>query len=925
MAVKKIRLFKIASEINIGKETIVEYLQSKGYDIQNKPTSILTEPMVEAVFEKFKKEMQAAESQRKKVKIHKDIREETKQLIEDRNKEKEEQAEKAEKLGAKTAKVEVPVVVEEAPVAEEEKVVEQKVVSPPKEVPTEIVAEKVAEKVEEPVASSETETKPEEQKVAKVEEEKVVDPQEPKPKAPTAPQVRIRDIHVGKPVKESQANEIKGLKVVGKIEIKTEKRKKKSRKHEKVDSRPATTTTTTAAKTDDAAVKKKRKPREIDIKEEANKAKEVKKPLLKRRKKSIREQISEEDVQKAIKKTLAGMEDSGANNRNKARSKRKAERQVKEQIAEEKRIIAEQVLKLTEYVTTADMSEQMGIDINEIILKCMQLGLMVTINQRLDKDTITLIADDYGFEVEFVDEQTLEAIKDIEDKEEDLEFRPPIVTIMGHVDHGKTSLLDYIRNANVVAGESGGITQHIGAYMVKNDEGKRITFLDTPGHEAFTAMRARGAQITDIVILVVAADDSVMPQTKEAISHARAAEVPIIVAINKIDKPDANPDRIMQQLSDEGILVEDWGGKYQTARISAKTGEGIENLLEKISLEAEILELKANPNRVARGTIVEAHLDRGLGPVATVVVQKGTLKQGDSFIAGTVWGRVRTMFDERDNHVNNIGPSQPVKLIGFDKLPSAGDIFMIVGSDTEARNIASERKALKREQEMRQVRHTTLDDISNQIKIGGVEILNIILKADVSGSLEALSDSLLKLSKAEVKINLLHKGVGAVTENDVNLAIASGAIIIGFQVNVPPAIEVLAKDESVEIRNYDIIYDCINDITHALEGMLKPEFKEEITSTIEVRQTFKISRTGTIAGCYVLEGKVSKSDGIRLLRNGLPVFDGKIASLKREKDDAREVKSKFECGIMLDGFNEINVGDILETYKEVEVKRKFKS
>lgn len=919
MAVKKIRLFKIASEINIGKETIVEYLQSKGFDIQNKPTSILTEEMMEAVFEKFKKEMQAAESQRKKIKIHKDIREETKNLIDERNKE---QAEKeAPKPAPVVAKVEQPAPkVEEIPAPSiAPKVVE--VQHTP-----EVEEEKSLESVSEPEITKE-ET-PDVVEVPKAEEPK----KEPEPEFPVK---KKRDIHVGKPVKEHQADDIKGLKVVGKIEIISERRKKKSRKPERPErndrpdraDRPVRpgADTKDVKPADDAAAPKKRKPREIDIKEEANKAKDVKKPLTKRRRKSIREQISEEDVQKAIKKTLAGMEDSGASSRTKARMKRKAERQEKEQIAEDKRIIEEKVLKLTEYVTTADMSEQMGIDINEIILKCMQLGLMVTINQRLDKDTITLIADDYGFEVEFVDEQTLEAVKDIDDEIEDLEPRPPIVTIMGHVDHGKTSLLDYVRNANVVAGESGGITQHIGAYMVQTEGGKGITFLDTPGHEAFTAMRARGAQITDIVVLVVAADDSVMPQTKEAISHARAAEVPIVVAINKIDKPDANPDRIMQQLSEEGVLVEDWGGKFQTAQISAKSGIGIDVLLEKILLEADMLDLKANPNRVARGTVVEAHLDKGLGPVATVVVQKGTLKQGDSFIAGTVWGRVRTMFDERNKVVDNIGPSQPVKLIGFDKLPSAGDIFMIVGSDTEARNIAAERRALKREQEMRQVRHTTLDDISNQIKMGGVEILNIILKADVSGSLEALSDSLLKLSRAEVKINLLHKGVGAVTENDVNLAIASGAIILGFQVNVPPAIEILAKEEDVEIRNYDIIYDCINDITHALEGMLKPEFKEEITSTIEVRQTFKISRTGTIAGCYVLEGKVSKSDGIRLLRNGLPVFDGKMASLKREKDDVREVKSKFECGIMLEGFNEINVGDILETYKEVEVKRKFKS
>lgn len=892
MAVKKIRLFKIASEINIGKETIVEYLQSKGYDIQNKPTSILTEEMVDAVHEKFKKEMQAAESQRKKIKKHKDIREETKQLVEERRKEREEKKEAETTTEDTTSETEIKAdsketdTVEEAKLDESTNNKEETSVDEEKgeEIKVDADSETVVEDEKSETAEQETESKKPEKKEA-----------DSKPK----------------PVKEEEADDIKGLKVVGKIEIKTETRKKKSRKKK------------TDNESDSSGNKKKRKPREINIDESANKG--SKKSSSRRKKKSIRDQISEEDVQKAIKKTLAGMEDSGGSSRQKTRSKKKAERQEKEQEAEEQRAIEEQTLKLTEYVTTADLSEQMGIDLNEVILKCMELGLMVTINQRLDKDTITLIADDYGFEVEFVDEQTLEAIEDIEDDDEDLKPRPPIVTIMGHVDHGKTSLLDYIRSANVVAGESGGITQHIGAYMVESSNKKHVTFLDTPGHEAFTAMRARGAQVTDIVVLVVAADDEVMPQTKEAISHAKAADVPIVVAINKIDKPAANPDRVMQQLSEEGVLVEDWGGKYQTAKISAKTGEGIDTLLEKISLEAELLDLKANPDRVARGTVVEAHLDKGLGPVATVVVQKGTLQQGDSFIAGTVWGRVRAMFDERDHNVNDIGPSQPVKLIGFNSLPSAGDVFMVVNNDTEARNIASERNALKREQEMRQVRHTTLDDISNQIKIGGVEILNIVLKADVSGSLEALSDSLQKLSKDEVRINILHKGVGAVTENDINLAIASGAIVIGFHVNVPPAIDILAKEEDVEIRTYDIIYDCINDITQALEGMLKPEYKEEVTANVEVRQTFKISRLGTIAGSYVLDGKISKSDNVRVLRNGLPVFDGKIKSLKREKDDVREVKSKFECGIMLEGFNDYEIGDILEAYKEVEVKRKFKN
>jgi translation initiation factor IF-2 len=601
--------------------------------------------------------------------------------------------------------------------------------------------------------------------------------------------------------------------------------------------------------------------------------------------------------------------------------KKKAVREEKE--AKQQEIVQKEAktLKLTEFVTTNDLAIMLNIKAADIILKCMQLGLMVTINQRLDKDTILLIADDYNYEVEFVEDTALDDLAEIVDDESTLENRPPIVTIMGHVDHGKTSLLDHIRNANVVAGEAGGITQHIGAYRVILKNGKSITFLDTPGHEAFTAMRARGAQVTDIVVLVVAADDSVMPQTIEAISHARAANVPIVVAINKVDKPAANIDKIKQQLSEQGILVEDWGGKNQSAEISAKKGTNVDVLLDKILLEAEMLELKANPNRNAQGTVIEAKMTKGWGNVATVVIQKGTLNIGDSFIAGAHYGKIRALLDERGKKVQDVLPSQPVVVIGFDTLPAAGDIFTVVNSEIEAREIATHRSQLRREQEMRKVRYTTLDDISAQISIGGTKELNLIIKGDVAGSVEALSDSLLKLSTEEVKVNILLKGAGTITESDVMLASASGAVIVGFNTSSTPQAVKLAENDSIEIRNYSIIYDAINEIHLALEGMLKPDIKEEVAAVVEVRQIFKISRLGQIAGCYVVSGKVTRNDKIRILRDGFPIFTGILTSLKRNKDDVKEVDTAYECGIQIANFNSFEVGDIIEALKYVEIKR----
>ncbi|MCU0330996.1 MAG: translation initiation factor IF-2 [Candidatus Kapabacteria bacterium] len=637
--------------------------------------------------------------------------------------------------------------------------------------------------------------------------------------------------------------------------------------------------------------------------------------------KGAREQFSDKDVERAIRQTLSGMEDTGGTGKAKGRIQRKREREMREQLRQDELARESTTLRLSEFVSTADLANLMRVSAAEIIMKCMGLGLMVSINQRLDKDTILLIADDYGFAVEFLDEQTSEDVQEEEDAPESLKSRPPIVTIMGHVDHGKTSLLDYIRNANVVAGEAGGITQHIGAYQVEVAGGRHITFLDTPGHEAFTAMRARGAQVTDIVILVVAADDSVMPQTIEAISHAQAANVPIVVAINKIDRAEANPDRIRQQLADHGVLVEEWGGKNQCAEISAKSGLGVESLLEKILIEADLMDLKANPDRKARGTVIEAHVDRGRGNVVTLIVQKGTLDVGDIFVCGQFAGRVRAMTDERGNRVDAAGPAMPVQVTGFDGLPNAGDVLFEMDTDAEARDIANRRQQLRREQQFRGMRHMTLDDISAQISAGGVKELRLIVKADVTGSVEALSDSLQKLSTSEVQVKIILKAVGAISESDIMLAAASDAIIVGFQVNVPTAARKLAEGENVDVRLYSIIYDCINEVQLALEGMLSPDLKEEITGTIEVRAIFKISRLGTIAGCYVQNGKVTRNDKVRVLRDGFEIYKGTLTSLKRNKDDVREVDSGYECGIGIQGFNDIEEGDIIEAYKTVEVKR----
>lgn len=1031
MAAKKILLIKIASEINIGKESIVLFLQSKGFSIENKPSSTLTEEMVEAVYDKFKKEKKAAEKQKEKIEKQKQIRKPAgspkadlveseeqvapKQEIEIPAEEpiskvvpKEKEAvsieEEAEEL-VQVSEEKYPVgkVIEEfarpkgksgksgakqTKAAKDEKNVKvekytkdlikiEKIERKPAAAEKQVIEEKVKEEKEVKAASSETQVEPE---VVEKVDKKVVDAEvhaesekivEVKAKVSAEPAVsdeqelqvqslkeKFEDKAAKQPstksesltqlkepaplneesaekekkvkkrrrrkkvaeveIEPGQAPKLRGLTIVGKIDLE----KEKAAPAKKADRRPVLD----VEDDEDSIARsgKSKKKAKGKVKERPLTAKERAAERKKKKKRSIRELISEEDVNKAIKETLSGADDSSAGARFKMRMKRRHEREEKELRKLEEEEQRASILELTEFVTTSDLAKLIGVNPNEIILKCMELGLMVGINQRLDKDTITIIADDYQLQTEFLDEREVQEIDDEEDDESMLEPRSPIVTIMGHVDHGKTSLIDFIRKTNVVAGEAGLITQHIGAYRTELHGNKHITFLDTPGHEAFTSMRARGAQVTDIVVLVVAADDSVMPQTIEAISHSQAANVKIIVAINKIDKPDANPDRIRQQLADKGVLVEEWGGTHQCVEISAKFGNNVELLLDKILLEAEMLELKANPNRKAKAAVVEAKMEKGHGTVATVIVQKGTLQVGDCFVAGCYAGRVRRLLDERGNSVEKATPSMAVRVVGFEGLPQAGDILNVVNSDTEARAIANKRMQLKREQEFRQVRHVTLDEISKQIQMGGVKELNLIIKGDVGGSVEALSDSLQRLSRNEVQVNILHKGVGSIAESDIMLALASGAIIIGFQVGLTAQAKKMSEVEEVDIRTYNIIYDCIDEIQLALEGLLSPDIKEEVVATIEVRKVFKVGKSGSIAGCYVQKGKITRNDKVRLLRQGLPVFTGNVNSLKRNKDDVREVDAGFECGIMLDGWNDIIEDDIIEAFKTVEIKRTFR-
>ena len=725
---------------------------------------------------------------------------------------------------------------------------------------------------------------------------------------------------------ETQYQKLTGPKVVGeKIDLSQfEKKKKKKKRSRGKDKEKDAQTTTVANAANDSEKRKRKRIR----KDEPNAAAAGKGESAKKEKKAkifAKIEPTEEEVQKQVRETLERLQ--GKTTKSKGAKYRKEKREthrqkVEQELAEQEQ--QEKILKLTEFVTVNELATMMDVPINRVIGACMTLGIMVTMNQRLDAETLSIVADEFGFEVEFATANIEEAIHIEEDKPEDLVPRAPIVTVMGHVDHGKTSLLDYIRKENVIAGESGGITQHIGAYGVRLESGERITFLDTPGHEAFTAMRARGTKVTDIAIIVVAADDDVMPQTKEAISHAQAAGVPIIFAINKIDKPNANPDKIKERLAGMNLLVEEWGGKIQSQDISAKKGIGVQELLEKVLLEAEVLELKANPNKAAIGTVVEAALDKGRGYVSTVLVENGTLHVGDYVLAGTNSGKIRAMHDERGKKVKEAGPSTPITILGLDGAPQAGDKFYVFEDEKEAKQIVAKRAQLQREQSVRTQRHITLDEIGRRIALGDFKQLNIILKGDVDGSVEALTDSFQKLSTEEIQISIIHKGVGAITESDVLLASASDAIIIGFNVRPMTNARALAEKESIDIRTYSIIYDAINDLKDAMEGMLSPVFKEEVTGTVEIRELFKISKVGTIAGCMVTDGKIYRSSKIRLIRDNVVIYTGELSSLKRFKDDVKEVSKGYDCGLQIKNYNDIHEGDVIEAFQEVAVKKTLK-
>ncbi len=859
---KKIRIYKLASEYNLSAENLVEFLKGKGYKKVKTIQSLLTDEMIEDIREHFKKDIEKAEKHYQK--------------LAEFNRKRREKAE--EDTGDTVLKAE----------EEEEKT----------EVPSEIKIVDVSQEEEAETKEEPAKEEKEEEKAAKETEEK---------KSAEEKKKEEEKAETGKPEK-TEKKKPRGLKVIGKIDLEKEKKEKKEKEEKKK---------AEAAEEEKKKVKKKKRRRKKKKAEgEADDS-----PVAKKRKKAKKFEIDQKEVKEAIRKTLMSMEDAGPTSRANLRKKKRKEREAKEEELLEKKSLEEKKLKVNEFIAVNELANLMNVPVSDVISKCIELGLMVSINQRLDIETITLVADEFGYEVELQEEYVDNALEDTPDDPETLKPRPPVVTIMGHVDHGKTSLLDYIRRTNVVAGEAGGITQHIGAYQVELDNGKHITFLDTPGHEAFTAMRARGAQLTDIVVLIVAADDAVMPQTIEAINHAQAAGVPIIVAINKIDKPGANPEKIKQQLADRNVLVEEWGGKYQCIEISAKMGKNIDQLLEKILLEAEMLDLKANPDRRARGVVIEAQLDKGRGITGTILVQKGTLKIGDPFVAGIYQGKVRAMFDEKGKKVSEVKPSTPVLVLGFEGVPQAGDTFVVVESERVAREIGLKRQRLKREQDQKQVHHITLDEIAKQISIGGVKELPLIVKGDVDGSVEALSDSFLKLSTEEVKVKVIHKGVGGISESDVLLAAASKAIIIGFHVRPNINARRLAEKEKVDIRLYNVIYDAINEVKSALEGLLSPIISEEVVATLEVRETFKVPKVGTIAGCYVLDGKIMRNDKIRLIRDGIVIHDGEIATLKRFKDDVKEVDAGYECGLNLSGYNDIKVGDIIEAYKIVEEKK----
>ena len=963
-----IRLSKACKDLNIGMSTAVEFLAKKGHKISQDPNFKLSDEEYLLLAKEFNKDMAikleserlsqerqskekaetiAIEGYQKKTPEKKDevIRATVSSDLRPHIKEVGHIDLEKSKAAPKPAVKEIPVK-EEVKVVAEEPVVEKPILEKKEEVKTSEVKKPVEVEESKKVEEVKVEPKP------VVEEKKIV--QKPV-EAPLKIKIEEKPAEVVVEKPEEPANEesqdlfrfsnheitAKPV-VVGSIDLdslnqstrpksKTKEQKRKEREERSkqfADNKAKKTDTIAPKAVDEKQAKRKRinkqrvditKPEVFDASKKGVKKEHFKKP--------IKTVVNEEDVQKQIKETLARL--SKANNkRGKGARYRQEKRELAQSRMQEQAALErseERILKLTEFVTVSELATMMDISVTQVIATCMAIGMMVSINQRLDAETINIVADEFGFKTEYVSAEVIEALheSEAEDDPADLLPRSPIVTVMGHVDHGKTSLLDYIRSANVIAGEAGGITQHIGAYNVKLDNGQRITFLDTPGHEAFTAMRARGAQVTDIAIIIVAADDDVMPQTKEAINHAVAANVPIVFAINKIDKPSANPEKIKEALANLNFLVEDWGGKYQSQDISAKKGIGVKELLEKVLLEAELLDLKANPNRKAIGSIIESSLDKGRGFVSTVLVQNGTLNHGDIILAGTSHGRIKAMFNERNQRINSAKPSEPVLILGLNGAPQAGDVFNVVETEQEAKEITNKREQLQREQSIRTKKHFTLDELGRRIALGDFQEMNIIVKGDVDGSVEALSDSLLKLSTENIQINVIHKAVGAISDSDILLAAASNALIIGFQVRPAVSARRLAEKEEIDIRLYSIIYDAIEEIKSAMEGMLSPEIKEVATATIEVQEVFKITKVGTVAGCIVREGRVKRSNKIHLIRDGIVVHTGEIDALKRFKEDVKEVGVNFECGISLRNYHDIQVGDIIESFEEIEVKAKL--
>jgi len=927
MAGKAKRLNKVAKEFNVSISTIVDFLATKGFEIDSKPNTKIEGEILDALHKEYADDKLAKENS-KKVTISREKRESI-SLKDVKQQDVVVEEEVVDDFSIEDFKKNTPIKKEGSKIEDttEEKVVEttdeQEVVKD-KVNPKEIIGEgdvKVAVVGKIDLDSINQKTRPDRKKKAKKEDSQTKKPakkveKKPLAKKETAKKVESKKQESNKTEEKpkeietikAKSEELTGPKVVGKIVLPTKKEKPKKESY--------------------AERRKKRKRiKKVDpaklAAQDANKKKFGKKFNHKGKKRVEKVAPTEEEIQKEIKETLARLQGKGKNKGAKFRRvKRDAVAQKREEELEQAEL-EKSILKLSEFVTVSELASMMNVSATDVIGKCMGLGIFASINQRLDAETIQLVASDFGYETEFISAEVQESIIEEEDKEEDLLPRAPIVTVMGHVDHGKTSLLDYVRNEVVAAGEAGGITQHIGAYNVKLEDGHQITFLDTPGHEAFTAMRARGAQVTDIAIIIVAADDDVMPQTKEAISHAQAAGVPMIFAINKIDKPGANPDKIKEQLSQMNILVEDWGGKFQSQEISAKKGLGIDELLEKIVLEAEMLDLKANPNKKGVGTVVEATLDKGKGYVTTLLVSSGTLRVGDPIVAGHYSGKVKAMENDKGKRVKEAGPSIPVSILGFNGAPSAGDRFNVVADEKEAKAIAVKREQLRREQSLRTQKHITLDEIGRRLAIGDFKELNVIVKGDVDGSIEALADSLLKLSTEEIQVNVIHKAVGQISETDVTLAAASDAIIVGFQVRPSVQARRLAEQEGVDIRLYSVIYQAIDEIKEAMEGMLSPVVKEEILGTAEVRETFKITKVGTIAGCFVTDGTITRNAQVRLIRDGIVVYTGKLGSLKRFKDDVKEVKKGYECGLNIEKYNDIKVGDIIEAFHEVETAKKL--